>query len=134
MKTELFYSLLPGHTVILKPDRQAAYSFATDQLAFIRVQERDGYDTPWIMAINPSDGKEGYFKPSEFRAIGSFKPFTVEPRIVGLSDENAERLLWLVERAYGIRHRNCKWTAEESERSWRQWDEEAAQFLRKEQR
>lgn len=34
----------------------------------------------------------------------------------------AKDLLWVVQRAYALRHATKDWTAEEKARSWRDWD------------
>jgi hypothetical protein len=57
--------LITGCSMLLKKERAQAYNINTF-VTFVRIQERAGYKTPWILGTD-STGSIGHFKPSDFK-------------------------------------------------------------------
>lgn len=66
MKTDKFWNLPKGATLIVKHDR---YGTIGEQVIYQGMEFRVGYKTPWILGFYDDEGirKTGHFKPQDFK-------------------------------------------------------------------
>jgi len=66
MKLDTLKSLREGAQIKLKSARAAAYGMPCPLVDFIRLQERKGYATPFVVCRFDPEKPFGFFKPSDF--------------------------------------------------------------------